>query len=76
MFADREPEINPRFITRVGDGADIKFPASNADGLWYRVKPCCAREVFFIQMLTKGIHTLVPESGDGILIRADSIPYR
>lgn len=74
MFKDRTPEMNPRFITRVDDGSDFRFPVDNADGLWYRVIPETAREVFYLQSLPKGIRVLVPAEGNGLLVRGDSIP--
>lgn len=74
MFKNRTPEMNPRFITRVDDGSDFRFPVDNADGLWYRVIPETAREVFYLQTLPKGIRVLVPAEGNGLLVRGDSIP--
>jgi len=74
MFKNRTPEVNPRFITRVDDGSDFRFPVDNADGLWYRVIPETAREVFYLQTLPKGIRVLVPAEGNGLLVRGDSIP--
>ena len=74
MFTNRTPEMNPRFITRVDEGSDFRFPVDNADGLWYRVIPETAREVFYLQSLPKGIRVLVPAEGNGLLVRGDSIP--
>ena len=68
--------MSPKFITRVDEGSDFRFPVDTADGLWYRVIPETAREVFYLQTLPKGIRSLVPESGDGLLVRADSLPLR
>jgi len=76
MFEDREPEVGARFITRVDEGADFRFPVDTADGLCYRVRPSTAREVFYLQSLPKGIRVLVPAEGDGLLIRGDSIPVK
>ena len=76
MFEDREPEVGARFITRVDEGADFRFPVDTADGLWYRVRPSTAREVFYLQSLPKGIRVLVPAEGDVLLIRGDSIPVK
>jgi hypothetical protein len=76
MFNDREPEVGPKFITRIDHGADFRFPVDTADGLWYRVKPSTAREVFYLQSLPKGIRVLVPAEGDGLLVRGDSIPVK
>ena len=76
MFKNRQPEMNPQFITRVDDGADFRFPVEEADGLWYRVIPETAKEVFYLQSLPKGIRVLVPAEGDGLLVRGDSIPAK
>ena len=76
MFKNRQPEMNPQFITRVDDGADFRFPVDKADGLWYRVIPETAKEVFYLQALPKGIRVLVPADGDGLLVRGDSIPAK
>ena len=76
MFKNRKPEMSPKFITRIDEGSDFRFTVSVADGLWYRVTPENGREVLYLQMLPKGIRSLVPESGDGVLISADSIPFR
>ena len=74
MFQDRQPEVNPKFITRIDEGSDFRFSVSEAGGLWYRVNPCNGREVFYLQALPKGIRVLVPAEGNGLLVRADSIP--
>jgi len=76
MFKNRQPEMNPQFITRVDDGSDFRFPVDEADGLWYRVIPETAKEVFYLQSLPKGIRVLVPAEGDGLLVRGDSIPAK
>jgi hypothetical protein len=76
MFQEREPEVGPKFITRIDVGTDFRFPVDTADGLWYRVKPSTAREVFYLQSLPKGIRVLVPAEGDGLLVRGDSIPAK
>jgi hypothetical protein len=73
MFPNRIPEVGPRFITRIDEGADFRFSVSKAGGLWYRVNPSNAREVLYLQSLPSGIRVLVPAEGDGLLVRADSI---
>lgn len=73
MFPNRIPEVGPRFITRIDEGSEFRFSVSTAGGLWYRVNPSTAREVFYLQALPKGIRVLVPAEGDGLLVRADSI---
>jgi hypothetical protein len=42
-------------------------------GLFYRTFPCTAKEIFFLQTLSKGSTIHVPENGDGVLVRADII---
>lgn len=74
MFTNRKPEMNPLFLRRHDNGNQFHYTAQHADGLWYRVIPNTAREVFYVQSLPKGIRMLVPAEGDGLLIRADSIP--
>jgi hypothetical protein len=74
VFANRIPEMSPRFLTRVDKGNDFIFEENAADGLWYRVIPQTAKEVFFIQFLPKGRLVLTPAKGDGILVRADAMP--
>ena len=76
MFKNRQPEMNPQFITRVDHGADFSFLVDKAGGLWFRVIPETAKEVFYLQSLPKGIRVLVPSDGDGLLVRGDSIPIK
>jgi len=74
MFPSRVPEMDPIFLRRVDDGSDFHYVSQKASGLWYRVTPNTAREVFYIQSLPRGIRLLVPADGDGLLVRSDSIP--
>lgn len=74
MFKRQTPEIGPEFITRIDEAnGEFRFSTQKADGLWYRVIPHTAREVFYLQMLPKGVKVLVPANGDGLLVRGDSV---
>lgn len=74
MFADRTPIMSPEFIQRVDKGREPTFGTSKADGLWYRVFPSTLKEIAYIQTLPKNIRVLAPAVGDGVLVRADSLP--
>ena len=74
MFKDREAEMSPKFVQRVDRGEDFHFITQQADGLWFRVRPSTRREVLYIQTLPKNVRVLIPASGDGLLVRGDSIP--
>lgn len=66
--------MGPEFITRIDQAnGEFSFSTQKASGLWYRVIPDTAREVLYLQMLPKGVKVLVPASGDGLLVRGDSI---
>jgi hypothetical protein len=74
MFADRTPVMSPEFILRIDTGGEPSFGTSKADGLWYRVFPKTMKEIVYIQSLPKNIKLLTPAKGDGVLVRADSLP--
>ena len=64
----------PRFIVRYDQGTEFRFSTKKAEGLWYRVYPSTYQEVVYMQTLPKNVRVLTPAEGDGLLIRADSIP--
>jgi hypothetical protein len=68
-------EENPLTLIRKNDAMynDFTFKVVTLEGEYYRVIPETAREVFFLQTLTKGYNIHVPESGDGIIVNKDSI---
>jgi len=77
MFKRQTPEIGPEFLVRTDlPNGEIKFVTQKTAGLWYRVIPHTAREVFYLQMLPKNVKVLVPAKGDGVFVRGDSIPKK
>lgn len=74
MFDDREPIMSPEFILRTDEKNEIQINISKASGLWYRVIPKTAKEIFYLQTLTKYVHILAPATGHGVLVRSDIIP--
>jgi hypothetical protein len=75
MFNNIQIENNPLTLVRVNSAMfnDFTFKVVTLDGEYYRVIPETAREVFFLQLLTKGYDKHVPESGDGIIVSKSSI---
>jgi len=74
MFKYKIPEFNSiSLVKRNLPNDDFTFDVKQLEGLFYRVFPYTAKEVFFLQTLTKGSTIHVPESGDGVLVRADII---
>lgn len=73
MFKNRRPEYGPLYIERRDRGNEFFYDTKKAEGLWYRVIPETAKEIFYVQFLHKGTSKLVPAEGDGILIRADAL---
>lgn len=68
--------MSPKFITRIEGNGDFRFSTQKASGLWYRVIPHTAKEIMYLQSLPKNVKVLVPEHGDGLLVRGDSVPHR
>ena len=74
MFKHVIPEFNPMsLVKRNLPNNDFTFDVKQLAGLFYRAFPYTAKEVFFLQTLSKGSTIHVPESGDGVLVRADII---
>jgi hypothetical protein len=75
MFNNVQIENNPLTLVRVNSVIfnDFTFRVVTLNGEYYRVIPETAREVFFLQTLTKGYDIHVPESGDGIIVSKSSI---
>jgi len=75
MFNNIQIENNPLTLVRVNSVLfnDFTFKVVTINGEYYRVIPETAREVFFLQTLTKGYDIHVPESGDGIIVSKNSI---
>ena len=72
MFKSKILVDSPRAIRRTSKPHE-EFHCEIVDltGKWYRVFPSTAREVFFLQMLDKGINIAAPDSGNGVLVRGD-----
>jgi hypothetical protein len=74
MFKYVISELNPTSLVKKNlPNNDFTFEVKQLAGLFYRTFPYTAREVFFLQSLSKGSTIHVPESGDGVLVRADII---
>lgn len=74
MFKYTIPEYNPATLVKKNlPNNDFTFDVKILSGLYYRTFPHTAREVFFLQTLSKGSTIHVPESGDGVIVRADII---
>jgi hypothetical protein len=74
MFKYVISELNPTSLVKKNlPNNDFTFEVKQLAGLFYRTFPYNAREVFFLQSLSKGSTIHVPENGDGVLVRADII---
>jgi|688.fasta_scaffold720198_2 hypothetical protein len=74
MFKYIIPEYDPATLVKKNlPNNDFTFEVKRLSGLYYRTFPYTAREVFFLQTLSKGTTIHVPESGDGVIVRADII---
>lgn len=74
MFKHVIPEFNPlTLVKRNLPNNDFTFDVKKLEGLFYRAFPFMPKEVFFLQTLSKGDTIHVPESGDGVIVRADII---
>jgi hypothetical protein len=70
LFIDRKLVKNPKVLIRKDDPRknDFHFEVKKLTGLFYRVNPSNAKEVFFIQALPKNVFVYVPEEGDGLIL--------
>jgi hypothetical protein len=75
MFNNKTIEQDPPTLVRKNGLVfdDFTFKVVTLNGEYYRVKPETAREVFYLQTLTKGYDIHVPESGDGIIVNKNAI---
>lgn len=74
MFKYIISEFNPISLVKKNlPNGEFSFESKQLVGFYYRTFPYNAREVFFLQSLSKGSTIHVPESGDGVLVRADII---
>ena len=76
MFKNKIAELNAKALVKknLPDG-DFKFEIKTLAGIFYRVFPYNWKEVCYLQALSKGSTIFAPESGDGVLVRADVINY-
>jgi hypothetical protein len=70
MFNNIQIKINPSTLVRKNGPVhdDFTFNVVVLEGEYYKVFPETAREVFYLQGLTKGHDIHVTESGDGIIV--------
>lgn len=70
LFKNREVEVNPVVLIREDNPVKNEFSFSKRKmvGVFFRVVPQGAKEIFFIQNLPKNIVVFTPESGDGLII--------
>lgn len=54
---------------------DFRYRTVVKKGEFYLVKPCKAKEVFYIQLLTKDIDRFIPADGEGIIVTRSSIEF-
>lgn len=74
MFKYKIPEYDPPTLVKRGlPHNDFTFDVKISSGLHYRVFPYTAREVLFLQTLSKGSTVHVPEKGDGVIVPANVI---
>lgn len=70
LFKNKTLEVNPTVLIRKDhpEKNDFSFLHRKLVGVFFRVIPQTAREIFFIQNLAKNYVVFVPESGDGLVL--------
>ena len=70
LFEKRTVEVNPTVLIREDHPTknDFSFSRRKLVGIFFRVTPHSAREVFLLQGLPKNYIVFTPESGDGLII--------
>ena len=70
LFEKKEVEVNPTVLIREDHPIknDFSFAHRKLVGVFFRVIPRTAREIFFVQGLPKNYGVFTPESGDGLII--------
>ena len=69
MFPDREVVEHPTIIIRQEvPPKDFTFITDMLVGTYYLVIPKTAKEVFYIQLLTKNVDVFIPADGDGLIL--------
>jgi|TARA_R100000084_G_C4655299_1_gene152444 hypothetical protein len=76
LFIDRVLIKDPVVLIREDmPRNDFRYISVIKRGDFYIVKPCKAKEVFYIQLLTKDIDRFVPAEGEGIIVTRSSIEF-
>ena len=74
MFPNKITVINPWVMFRREiPPLDFKFVMEIKEGEFFLVIPSTSREVVFLQLLGKNIGCWLPASGEGLLIKCDSM---
>jgi len=69
MFPNREIVEHPTIVYRQDiPPKDFNYRSDILVGSYYLVIPHTAKEVFYIQMLTKNVDVFLPYEGDGLLL--------
>jgi len=70
LFKNRRVEVNPVVLVRKDNPVknEFSFAKKKLVGVFFRVVPQGAREIFFVQSLPKNAVVFTPESGDGLII--------
>ena len=78
LFPDKEIVCDPFVLIRVDhpEKNDFSFKVRKLKGEFYRVIPNTAKEVFFLQLLSKNVFRYTPESGDGVIITLNCFDSR
>ena len=70
LFLNREEVTDPMVVIRhTFSKHDFHFESKIIKGRFYLVIPNTAREVMFLQLLSKNIDIFVPSEGEGLLIK-------
>ncbi len=76
MFTWKTKEVNPTALKKTNlPHNDFRMEEVSLKGIFYRVIPSTAREIFFLQTLNKGSTIHAPANGDGVLVRSDVIDF-
>ena len=70
LFKNRSVEVNPTVLIREDHPArnEFSFSKKKLVGVFFRVIPQTAKEVFFIHGLPKNSVVYTPDEGDGLII--------
>jgi len=70
LFKNRRVEVNPVVLVRKDNPVknEFSFAKKKLVGVFFRVVPQGAREIFFAQSLPKNTMVFTPENGDGLII--------